>query len=253
MTGIDLAAVNKLRKEVSCRITAAGGVSSLSEIEEISALGCDVQLGMALYTGKINLADAFISSLDWRKGSDCSGISLLPAIVQTPDGQVVMTGFTGREALLQTISRGNVCFHSRTRNRLWMKGENSGNVLKLIRLRADCDRDALLVTAEPAGPVCHTGAWSCFTSERNYSLEYLQSVIKERFRNPVPGSYTAALDDDLVREKVMEEAKELCEAIKHEDIVWEAADLLYFASVLMTRAGVTVQEVLDELNRRHKK
>jgi phosphoribosyl-ATP pyrophosphohydrolase/phosphoribosyl-AMP cyclohydrolase len=220
----------------------------LGEIEEIAAIGCDVQLGMALYTGKINLADAFTVSLNWKKGE-----TLLPIIVQSPDNQVLMTGFTDKEALTETFKRGNVCFHSRTRNKLWMKGETSGNTLKLLRLRADCDRDALLAIAEPAGPVCHTGAWSCFATNRDYTLQFLQGIIRERFRNPAPGSYTATLDDELVREKIMEEAKELCEAKTHDEIVWEAADLLYFATVLMTKAGVTIDEILDELDRRHKK
>jgi len=249
MTGIDLAPVRKLRETVSCQITVAGGVSTLAEIEEIAAIGCDVQLGMALYTGKINLADAFAVSLNWKKDQS----SLLPLIVQAPGGQVLMTGFTDTAALGETFKRGNVCFHSRTRNKLWMKGENSGNVLKLVRLRADCDRDALLATAEPAGPVCHTGAWSCFANNRDYTWQFLQDIIAERFRNPAPGSYTATLDDELVREKIMEEAKELCEAKTRDEIVWEAADLLYFSTVLMTRAGVTVQEIFDELDRRHKK
>jgi phosphoribosyl-ATP pyrophosphohydrolase/phosphoribosyl-AMP cyclohydrolase len=249
MTGIDLAPVRTLRETVSCQITVAGGVSTLAEIEEITAIGCDVQLGMALYTGKINLADAFAVSLNWKK-DQCS---LLPLIVQSPGGQALMTGFTDTAALGETFKRGNVCFHSRTRNKLWMKGENSGNVLKLIRLRADCDRDALLATAQPAGSVCHTGAWSCFSTNRDYTWQFLQDIIAERFRSPAPGSYTATLDDELVREKVMEEAKELCEAKNREEIVWEAADLLYFSTVLMTRAGVTVQEILDELDRRHKK
>jgi len=255
MTGIDLAPARKLREAVSCQLTVAGGVSTLAEIEEIAALDCDVQLGMALYTGKINLADAFVASLNWKKGETqfSSPDSLLPVIVQSPDGQVMMTGFTDKQALAETFKRGNVCFHSRTRNKLWMKGENSGNVLKLIRLRADCDRDALLATAEPAGPVCHTGAWACFATNRDYTLQFLQDIIQERFRNPAPGSYTATLDDELVREKVMEEAKELCEAKTHDEIVWEAADLFYFSTVLMTKAGVTIDEILDELDRRHKK
>jgi phosphoribosyl-ATP pyrophosphohydrolase/phosphoribosyl-AMP cyclohydrolase len=258
MTGIDLAPARKLREAVSCQITVAGGVSTLDEIEEIAALSCDVQLGMALYTGKINIADAFNISLNWKKGEThapqgSSAAALLPIIVQSSDGQVMMTGFTDKEALTETFKRGNVCFHSRTRNKLWMKGENSGNVLKLIRLRADCDRDALLATAEPAGPVCHTGAWSCFATNREYTLQFLQNIIQERFRNPAPGSYTATLDDDLVREKVMEEAKELCEAKTRNETIWEAADLFYFSTVLMTRAEVSVQEILDELDRRHKK
>jgi phosphoribosyl-ATP pyrophosphohydrolase/phosphoribosyl-AMP cyclohydrolase len=208
---------------------------------------------MAIYTGKIFLADAFIESLNWKKTLPVNDRFLLPLIAQSPDGQVLMTGFTDKEALAETFKRGNVCFHSRTRNKLWMKGENSGNILKLVKIRTDCYRNALLAIAEPAGPVCHTGAWSCFATNRKYSLEFLQKIITERFNNPTPGSYTATLDDKLVREKVMEEANELCAAKNREETIWEAADLFYFATVLMTRAGVTINEVLDELDRRHKK
>jgi phosphoribosyl-ATP pyrophosphohydrolase/phosphoribosyl-AMP cyclohydrolase len=259
MTGIDLAPVKALREAVSCSITVAGGVTTLEEIEAIAALGCDVQLGMALYTGKINLADAFVRSLNWKKAESNapkSGMlqaSMLPVIAQAADGQILMTGFDEREAIVETFKRENLCFHSRTRNRLWMKGESSGNTLKLLHLRADCDRDAILAVVEPAGPVCHTGAFSCFAQDRHYTWEFLQSIITERFRNPAPGSYTATLDDELVREKVMEEADEICTAKSHDEVVWEAADLLYFTTVLMTRAGVSVAEVLDELDRRHKK
>jgi phosphoribosyl-ATP pyrophosphohydrolase/phosphoribosyl-AMP cyclohydrolase len=164
-----------------------------------------------------------------------------------------MTGFADREAVGESFRRGNLCFHSRTRNRLWMKGEHSGNTLRLLSMRADCDRDAILAVVDPAGPVCHTGAWSCFGTNRRYTWEYLQGLIAERFKNPVPGSYTATLDDELVREKVMEEAEELCEAKTREELVWEAADLIYFATALMTRGGITVAEVLGELDRRHRK
>jgi phosphoribosyl-ATP pyrophosphohydrolase/phosphoribosyl-AMP cyclohydrolase len=254
MTGIDMDRVRRLRETVSCAVTVAGGVSAPEEIEAIAALGCDVQLGMALYTGKITLADAFIRSLNWKKGMPReTGTPLLPVIAQAPDGQVLMTGFTSPEALAETFARGNLCFHSRARNRLWMKGETSGNTLRLLRLRADCDRDALLAVTEPAGPVCHTGAWSCFGGERRYTWEFLQAVIAERFNHPAPGSYTAALDDALVREKIMEEAGEICAAGTHNEVIWEAADLFYFLTVLMTREGVTAAEVLDELDRRHKK
>jgi phosphoribosyl-ATP pyrophosphohydrolase/phosphoribosyl-AMP cyclohydrolase len=248
MTGIDLEPVRGLREGVGdCRITAAGGVSALEEVEALAALDCDVQLGMALYTGKISLADAFIRSLNWKK----LGSRLIPVIAQSPDGQVLMTGFADHEALAETFKRGNLCFHSRTRNRLWMKGEHSGHTLRLLRLRADCDRDALLAVVEPSGPVCHTGGWSCFGTNRRYTWEYLQSVIAGRLRNPAPDSYTATLDAGLVREKIMEEAEELCTAKTRDETIWEAADLLYFATVLLTRENVTVEEVLNELERRH--
>ncbi|MDR1948979.1 MAG: phosphoribosyl-ATP diphosphatase [Spirochaetaceae bacterium] len=259
MTGIDMEPVRQLREAVSCGVTVAGGVSTPEEVEAIAGLGCDVQLGMALYTGKLSLADAFVRSLTWKKG--CPPLSpsapvphpLLPVIAQSPDGQVLMTGFTDREALTQTFARGNLCFYSRGRDRLWMKGESSGNTLRLLSLRADCDRDALLAVAEPAGSVCHTGARTCFSTERRYTWQFLQGIIADRFKNPSPGSYTATLDDELVREKVREEAGELCTAATHDEIVWEAADLLYFMTALMTRSGVTVEEVLGELDRRHKK
>ncbi|MDR2394932.1 MAG: phosphoribosyl-ATP diphosphatase [Treponema sp.] len=251
MTGIDMAGVGRLREGISCGLTVAGGVSTLEEIEALAVLGCDVQLGMALYTGRIDLGEAFIRSLNWQKGPSPQG-ALLPVIAQSSDGQVMMTGFADQEAVAASFSRGTLCFHSRTRNTLWMKGERSGNTLKLLRLRADCDRDALLAVVEAAGPVCHTGAYSCFETGRRYTWEYLQSIIADRFCNPTPGSYTATLDDKLVREKIMEEAEEVCTAKTHAEVVWEAADLVFFTTTLMTREGVTVAEVLDELDRRHK-
>jgi phosphoribosyl-ATP pyrophosphohydrolase/phosphoribosyl-AMP cyclohydrolase len=246
LTGIDLDQVKRLRAAVSCLVTVAGGVTTLEEIESIAALGCDVQLGMALYTGKVALADAFVRSLSWAKAD------LLPVIAQASDGQVLMTGFADREAVAETFKRGNLCLHSRSRNKLWMKGETSGNTLKLLRLRTDCDQDAILATVEPAGPTCHTGSWTCF-GDRKYSWEFLQSIVAERFRNPTPGSYTATLDDERVREKVMEEAEEVCTAKNRDEVIWEVADLLYFTTVLMTRAGVGVADVMGELDRRHKK
>jgi len=248
MTGADTELVKKLRGAVSNRVTVAGGVSTPKEIETLAGLGCDAQIGMALYTGKIALDDAFVRSLNWSKGG-----GKLPLIAQAADGQVLMTGVTDREALYETFKRGKLCFHSRKRGKLWMKGETSGNTLAVIRLRADCDRDAVLATVDPAGSVCHTGAWSCFSTGRHFTMEYLQSVIKDRFSNPVPGSYTATLDDKLVREKLMEEAGEVCAAKTHDEIVWEAADVLYFTTALITRAGVDVEEVFAELDRRHKK
>ncbi|MCX7949263.1 MAG: phosphoribosyl-ATP diphosphatase [Treponemataceae bacterium] len=246
MTGIDLEAVRALKQAVRCEVTVAGGVQSLEEITALSRLGCDVQLGMALYTGKVGLADAFVASLAWDKGE------LLPVIAQTPDGQVLMLGYADREAVAESFKRNKLCFHSRSRNTLWMKGETSGNTLDLIRMRADCDRDAILATVAPVGPTCHRGSWSCFGDQR-YTWELLQSIVEERLRNPRPGSYTASLDDELVRDKVREEAEEVCTAQSHEEIVWEVADLLYFTTVLMSRAGVSVAEVLRELERRHKK
>jgi phosphoribosyl-ATP pyrophosphohydrolase/phosphoribosyl-AMP cyclohydrolase len=252
MTGINVEKLRTLRGAVSCGISAAGGVSTLAEVAALAKEGCDVQLGMALYTGKINLAGAFIESLDWEKGENSAGKPLLPVIAQSEDGQVLMLGYTDRDALAETFKRGNLCFYSRTRQRFWMKGETSGNVLRLLRLRADCDHDTLLATVAPAGAVCHTGAYSCFQTGRAWSLRHLQEVIDGRLRSAPAGSYTASLSTDKVKRKVMEEAYELCTAGERAESVWEAADLFFHTVLLMSKEGITVDEVLSELERRHK-
>jgi phosphoribosyl-ATP pyrophosphohydrolase/phosphoribosyl-AMP cyclohydrolase len=248
MGGIDHALAQKLRDSVKIQITAAGGVSTLDEVTALSKAGCDIQLGMALYTGKIALADGFIAALDWEKQG-----GLLPVIAQAADGQTLMLGFADKEAVAETFKRGKLCFHSRSRNKLWMKGETSGSTLHLLRLRADCDHDAILATVEPAGAVCHTGAWSCFETGRRYTLEYLQKVIAGRLSTAKAGSYTASLTDERVRRKIMEEAYEVCTAKTHDEVVWEVADLLYHSMVLLSKEGISINEVIDELDRRHKK
>ena len=216
---------------------------------ELEELGCDVQLGMALYTGAVSLRDGFIGCLNWKK------VDLIPVIAQSVAGEVLMLGYANKEALAKTFDTGKLTFWSRTRSQLWTKGETSGNFLEVVKLRADCDRDTVLATVIPHGPSCHTGSWTCFTAEGDEAstLERLYGIIAGRFANPTPGSYTATLNGERVREKLMEEAEELTEAEDHEEAVWECADLLYFMSVLMYQEKVTWKQVLDELDRRHKK
>jgi phosphoribosyl-ATP pyrophosphohydrolase/phosphoribosyl-AMP cyclohydrolase len=162
-----------------------------------------------------------------------------------------MTGYADREAVQESFKRGFLCFHSRSQNKLWMKGEHSGNTLRLVKLRADCDCDSLLAVVEPAGPVCHTGSWSCYETKRAFTQEYLQDIIRERFEKAPAGSYTATLDAEKVRKKLMEEAFEVCTAKNRDEVVFEAADALFFLTALLTREGVSVGEVLGELERRH--
>jgi phosphoribosyl-ATP pyrophosphohydrolase/phosphoribosyl-AMP cyclohydrolase len=250
MQGTDMESVRALRQAVKCRVVAAGGVNSLEQIVELEKLGCDVQLGMALYTGVVSLKDAFIGCLDFEKAG-----GLIPVIAQSPSGEVLMLGFANKEAFEKSFETGRLTFFSRTKNRLWTKGEESHHYLDLIKMRVDCDRDTVLATVFPNGGVCHTGSYTCFGSEPDAksNLERLYATVAERFANPRPGSYTATLDAKRVREKVMEEAEELTdEAETKEDIIWEAADLLYFVSVLMYKEGVTWQDVYDELDKRHK-
>lgn len=250
MQGTDMEACRALREAVKCRVVAAGGVNSLEQVTELEKMGCDVQLGMALYTGKVSLKDSFINCLNWEKTGD-----LLPVIAQSSAGEVLMMGYANREAFEKSFDTGKLTFYSRTRNTLWTKGETSGHFLELVKMRADCDRDTVLATVIPHGGVCHTGSWTCFGSEADEksTLERLYGTISERFANPRPGSYTATLDAKRVREKVMEEAEELCDDAEEKDeVIWEAADLLYFVSVLMYKEGVTWKDVYDELDRRHK-
>lgn len=250
MQGTDMEMVKQLRDSVKCRVVAAGGVNSLDQIVQLEKFHCDVQLGMALYTGAVNLKESFVNCIDWEKTN-----GMVPVIAQSPAGEVLMMGYSNKEALEKTFELGKLTFFSRTRNTLWTKGETSGHFLELVKMRADCDRDTILATVIPHGGVCHTGSFNCFSSEADEknSMERLYGTIAERFANPRPGSYTATLNDKRVREKILEEAEELTEAEGKDEVIWEAADLFYFASVLMYKEGVTWQDVYNELDRRHKK
>ena len=206
-----------------------------------------------------------------RFGSD----GLVPAVVQdAADGRVLMVAYMDREALDATLATGEVHFHSRSRGRLWRKGEESGNVLRLTGIAADCDSDALLVTAKPAGPTCHRGTRSCFDPEGAPAepatqgfgwLETLWSTIASRAAERPSGSYTASLLDggvDAASRKVTEEATELLLAAKDDAtasdrsatrsrVAEEAADLLYHSLVLLAERGVSPSEVVAVLRERH--
>ena len=243
LQGIDMQQFQSLAEATKVKVTAAGGVTTLQDIEALAKLDMDVQLGMALYTGKINLADAFVHSLNWKS-------ELLPVITQDVHGQVLMQAFANREAVKKTLVDGTMCYYSRSRDSLWIKGETSGHYQQLQTLRTDCDRDSLLAIVQQTGVACHTGSYTCY-GDRKFSWTELYDVIGERLENPPPGSYTAQLlEGDLLAEKLLEEAQEVIEATEHDHIVWEAADVLYFLTVLMASKNVKISEVLQELRRR---
>jgi len=244
MDGLPVERAIALADKTRNRITAAGGARSLDDIERLSRASLDVQLGMAVYTGRIRVDDAFCRALDWDRG-------LIPTIVQDENGQVLMLAWSDRESLAASFSDGRMHFHSRSRGRLWMKGETSGHFLYLVRIRTDCDADAILATVRPRGPVCHRETYSCF-GPRRFSMGELESVLADRIANRRPWSYTASLDVRTLAEKIREEADELIEAREPKDVVWEAADVLYFTMVKMIRAGVSWAEVLNELKRRRR-
>jgi len=200
------------------------------------------------------------AQLDWQKGD-----GLLPAIVQDHrSGVVLMCGFMSRESLEKTASSGRVTFFSRTRQALWTKGETSGNYLELVDITPDCDRDCLLVTARPTGPVCHLGTDTCFdgaddplASKLGFLTE-LESVIQQRLESGSQESYTARLASAGARriaQKVGEEAVEVALASTSQDddaVTEEAADLLYHLTLLLNHRGLTLGDVVERLAARRR-
>jgi len=200
-----------------------------------------------------------IDSLAWDKGD-----GLLPAIIQDArSGMVLMLGYMNREALRATLSEGRVTFFSRSKNRLWTKGETSGHFLNVVSVQADCDNDALLITANPQGPTCHSGAQSCFgeaqTDARALSfLARLESVIAQRISERPDGSYTARLWSEgptRIAQKVGEEGVEVAlAAVTQPDdrLVGETADLLFHLALLLKSRNLSLADAVKELESRHK-
>lgn len=187
---------------------------------------------------------------------------LIPAIIQdAQSAKVLMLGFMNEEALQKTKETGKVTFYSRTKNRLWTKGEESGNFLHLVSMAADCDNDSLLIKVNPAGAVCHTGADTCW-GEKNEAgfafIQYLQSYIADRFEKMPENSYTTSLFESGVNrmaQKVGEEAVEtVIEACNGTDdgFLYEASDLLYHLIVLLRSKGYSLDDLGKELKKRHK-
>jgi phosphoribosyl-ATP pyrophosphohydrolase/phosphoribosyl-AMP cyclohydrolase len=201
-----------------------------------------------------------LAALDWGKAG-----GLLPAVVQdADDGAVLMLGYMNREALAATLASNRVTFWSRSKQRLWTKGETSGNVLELRAIAADCDGDALLVLAHPLGPACHLGTRTCWGENAPRSgaarlvfLRTLEQVIGRRIESRPEGSYTAKLLAEGTRriaQKVGEEGLELALAAvaqSGEEVVGEAADLIYHMLLLLQVKNLSLERVIAELESRH--
>jgi phosphoribosyl-ATP pyrophosphohydrolase/phosphoribosyl-AMP cyclohydrolase len=193
--------------------------------------------------------------LNWEKEN-----GLIPAVVQDSEtGVVLMLGYMNEEALRRTLDTKRVWFYSRSKRRLWMKGETTGNILELVDIKTDCDNDALLVRALPYGPACHTGSMSCFKETKVPDiLSELYGVIAERKRAMPSDSYTAELCRKglaKICEKVREESEELIQAAKKESrrrIVEESVDVLYHLFVLLVQQGVRFSDLVGEVKRRRK-
>lgn len=207
----------------------------------------------------MNFKTTDIDRIDWSKGD-----GLVPAVIQHADnGSVLMLGYMSPEALRATLDRGRVVFFSRSKQRLWEKGETSGHSLQLVDIRLDCDVDTLLISARPLGPVCHTGTATCFGDDTVSAAESLgflvelERVIGQRIAENPEGSYTARLYQRGVRrvaQKVGEEGLEVALAGAGEPdaaLLGESADLLYHLLVLLRARSLSLASVIDELRRRH--
>ncbi len=199
--------------------------------------------------------------MDINFNKETSG--LIPAIIQDQhSNKVLMLGFMNKESYDKTVQTGKVTFFSRTRKRLWTKGEESGNFLNVVSITTDCDQDTLLIRAIPVGPVCHTGSDTCWDevnpTDDFYFLKTLQDFIAKRKVEMPKGSYTTSLFESgtaKIAQKVGEEAVEtVIEAMANNDerLIYEASDLLYHLMVLLSHKGLSISDLATELKKRHK-
>lgn len=249
MQGLDLDFARRLVDEAGpAALTVAGGTADAEEIAALDALGIDVQVGMALYTGAIGLAEGFLAPLRARLGD-----GPWPTVVCDEAGRALGLVHSDRESVERALATGRGVYHSRRRG-LWVKGESSGDTQDLLRIDLDCDRDALRFTVRQRGRgFCHTGTRSCWGDDTG--LTRLARRLGERVARAPEGSYTRRLldDPDLLRSKLLEEADELAAAREPDHVAREAADVFYFALVALARGGRTLADVERELDRRERK
>lgn len=231
------------------KLTAAGGVRIASDIAQIDRLGADAQVGMALYTGAIELADGLTSCLQ----SDRSD-GLWPTVVCDDRGITLGLVYSNQQSVREAVDTGKGVYFSRSRNEIWRKGESSGNSQELVQISMDCDRDSLRFTVKQYGSgFCHKGTRTCFGVDDGFSL--LEHTISQRVSNSPAGSYTRRLLDDptLLRSKLQEEVDELMEASTASEATHEAADVLYFALTRAIQQGASLSDIERELDRRSRK
>jgi len=246
LQGIDLARVEAVVKAAGgVRVTAAGGVTTLADLAAIDRLGADAQVGMALYTGRMELADAIVAPL----ASDRPD-GLWPTVVTDERGVALGLVYSDLASVREAVASRRGVYHSRTRG-LWIKGLRSGSTQDLLRIDLDCDRDALrFVVRQHGRGFCHTGTRTCWGDEHGFGA--LLATLQARVTDAPTGSYTRRLLDDpaFLRAKLLEEAAELAAAATPAEVAHEAADVLYFAFTALARAGVSLADVEAVLDRR---
>ncbi len=245
--GVDLQQIKGLKDAaLGAELTIAGGVTTLEELRAIDKMGVHAQVGMALYTKRFDMADALAAVLHSDRVD-----GLWPTVVADEAGVALGLVYSDLESLRHAILHRVGAYHSRSRQGLWVKGATSGATQTLLRVDADCDRDALRFTVRQGAPgFCHTGVWTCWGEQQG--IPALAKRLQKRVNDAPAGSYTRRLLDDpaLLREKLWEEAGELAAAQTPHEVAHEAADLLYFTLVALARVGTPWQQVADVLQRR---
>ncbi len=230
------------------RVTIAGGITTVEEVAALDAMGCDAQIGMALYKGRLGLADAFAAPLVSDRPD-----GLWPTVVVDEDNVALGLAYSSLESLRAAIETRRGVYQSRVRG-LWVKGESSGATQELLEVSADCDRDALRFRVRQAGAgFCHRHTRNCWGATTG--VPELFRRLKGRLGEAPSGSYTQRLFDDpaLLQSKLIEEAGELAEANGRDDVIAEAADVVYFALVKLVASGANWEQVSCELDRRQLK
>ena len=257
MGGFDRTAVDAVvRAAAGARVTAAGGITTATEVAELDCLGADAQVGMALYTGRLALGDAIAAPLTKSLPGE-----VWPTVVCDEAGRTLGLVWSTRESLARGVAERRGIYWSRSRQSIWEKGATSGNTQQLLRVDLDCDRDALRFTVRQLGAgFCHLHRRSCWpppappAPPAEFDLPDLERTLADRMARPVAGSGTAQLlaDRALLAAKLREEADELAQADSADDVVRETADVLYMALVALARGGGTLADVRAELARRHR-
>lgn len=231
------------------RITFAGGVTTADEIATLDQQGSDAQVGMALYTGRLSLTDAFLAPLKTDRAD-----GLIPTIIADPHGRALGLAWSSRHSLEVALQEGIGAYWSRSRQEIWRKGATSGATQRLLRVDLDCDRDALRFIVDQVEPgFCHLKTWTCWGEDDGLSA--LERTLHERRNSAPQGSYTQRLFDDpqLLAAKLREEADELARASSRDEVVWEAADVLYFTLTRLAAEGIPLSEVAQHLDLRARK
>jgi phosphoribosyl-ATP pyrophosphohydrolase len=250
--GAALDGIRALRAATQRTVTAAGGIASVDEARAIVEMGCEVQLGMSIYTGRIEVEELFAAIADFGNGLVHEGHRLLPTLVEDDEGELLMLAWSSPESLVLALREGRGVYWSRSRGALWRKGEESGHVQRLLAARLDCDRDAIRFTVRQQGPACHTGQDTCW-GRRRPRLGATEGVLRERLERPT-GSFASKLmaDERLIRRKLHEESWEVQDASDERATLHEAADLLFFATALLVKRGLGWADVLKVLRGRER-